>query len=73
MTKLTLTVTAGNKSRTYGALNPLLRVSYSGFAAGEDESVLSGTPSLSTTATTNSPVAGSPYSIIVTATTCLLI
>ena len=59
----TLTVTANNTNRSYGAVNPVFTASYSGFAAGDDSSVLSGSPSLTTTATTNSPVAGSPYTI----------
>src|SRR5207249_914002 len=44
------------KSRVYGQPNPLLTASYSGFVSGEDATVLSGSPALSTTATTNSPV-----------------
>jgi len=62
----TLTVTANSLTRVYGALNPPLTISYSGFVYGETSNVLSGSPSLSTTATVNSPVAGNPYPITVT-------
>lgn len=54
--KATLTVSAAPASRTYGAANPTLTPSYSGFANGETAAVLTGTPSLSTTATTTSGV-----------------
>src|SRR5207237_440890 len=64
--KAALTVTADAKSRTYGAANPTLTASYTGFVNGENQSVLSGSPSLSTTATTNDTVAGTPYPITVT-------
>src|SRR5207302_27050 len=66
VTKATLTVTADNKSRIYGAANPTLTASYDGFVNGENESVLSGSPSLSTTADASSTVTGSPYAITVT-------
>jgi len=58
-----LTVAAADASRVYGAPNPAFSVSYSGFVPGENASVLSGSPSLSTTAVSNSPVSGSPYAI----------
>jgi hypothetical protein len=58
-----LTVAAVNQTKIYGATNPVLTASYSGFVAGENASVLSGIPALSTTANTNSPAAGSPYPI----------
>jgi len=51
-----LTVKADNKTRGYGATNPPFTFTYSGFAVGDDSSVLSGSPSLSTIADTNSPV-----------------
>src|SRR5204863_205779 len=54
VTRAALTVTADNKSRVYGAANPPLTASYSGFVNGETVSALSGSPSLSTSATTNS-------------------
>jgi hypothetical protein len=50
----TLTVSAVNTSRTYGLPN-LLTVSYNGFVNSEGTNVLAGAPSLSTSATINSP------------------
>jgi len=49
-----LTVTANNVSRAHGAANPSFTASYSGFVNGDTSSVLSGAPSLTTTATTTS-------------------
>jgi hypothetical protein len=53
-----LTVTANDASRSYGVTNPVFTASYSGFVNGETNigpnSVLSGSPSLTTTATINS-------------------
>jgi hypothetical protein len=54
ITPVTLTVSANNKIRTYGLPNPPLTVSYSGFVNSEGTNVLTGTPSLNTSATTNS-------------------
>ena len=64
----TLTVTAANLSRPYGAANPTLTASYSGFASSETlaTSGVTGSPNLATTATANSPVSGSPYAITAT-------
>jgi hypothetical protein len=39
-----LTVKANNKSKTYGAPNPVLDVSFSGFKSGDNSSVLAGAP-----------------------------
>src|SRR5207244_4363312 len=64
VTQAVLSVTADNKSRVYGAANPPLTAAYSGFANGEDQSVLSGAPALSTTAISTSPAG--PYPITVT-------
>lgn len=66
VTPATVTVTANNTNQVYGAANPVFTVSYSGFVNGENTSVLSGAPSVTTTATTGSSVAGSPYTITVT-------
>ena len=54
--KATLTVTANASSRIYGAANPTFTASYSGFVNGNTSSVLSGSPSLITTATSASAV-----------------
>jgi hypothetical protein len=55
ITPATLTVTADNKSMTYGLPDPLLTATYNGFVNGEGTNVLAGAPSLSISATTNSP------------------
>jgi hypothetical protein len=55
ITPATLTVTADNKSMTYGLPNPLLTASYSGFVHSDGTNVLTGAANLSTSATTNSP------------------
>ncbi|TGU70731.1 hypothetical protein E4633_17180 [Geomonas terrae] len=60
--KEVITVTADNKNRTYGEANPQFTVTYSGFVKGDDASVLSGSPSITTNATVDSP-SGS-YSIV---------
>src|SRR5439155_1744886 len=67
VTKATLTVTADNKSRAYGAANPTFSAGYSGFKNGETlaTSGVTGSPSLTTTATPSSSVSGSPYAITV--------
>jgi hypothetical protein len=53
--RATLTVTASNASRIYGADNPAFTYTFNGFASGDSSSVVSGTPTLTTTATANSP------------------
>jgi hypothetical protein len=50
-----LTVEANNVSKVYGTANPALTASYSGFMNGDTSAVLSGSPSLTTTATAASP------------------
>jgi len=64
ITAATITVTANNKTKTYGAANPALTASYSGFVNSEDTNVLSGVLNLTTTADIDSPVG--PYTISVT-------
>jgi hypothetical protein len=61
--KATLTVTADNKSRLYGATNPTFTVSYSGFVNGDNMGDISGSPALTTAASVTSSVAGNPYPI----------
>src|SRR5439155_1057652 len=65
VTKATLTVTADDKTREYGDANPAFSASYSGFKNSETlgTSGVTGSPSLSTSATATSSVAGSPYTI----------
>jgi hypothetical protein len=63
--KAELTVTARNKSRSYGASEPAFDASIAGYVNGESQATagVSGDPSCSTPATASSDVAGSPYSI----------
>ena len=51
-----LTVTANNFTRIFNTANPAFTVSYSGFVNGDTASSLGGTLSVTTTATTSSPV-----------------
>ena len=61
--KATLIVTASNVTRPYGD-NNLLTVSYSGFAPGDSlQNSVTGSPSLTTTATQYSPVSTYPITI----------
>ena len=61
--RASLTVTANDQSKLFGAAVPTLTASYSGFVNGETSANLTTQPTLSTTATSSSPVAGSPYTI----------
>jgi hypothetical protein len=67
VTKATLTVTADNKSKVYGAPNPGLTASYSGFKNGETlaTSGVNGSPALTTTATAASPTGTYPVAAAV--------
>jgi len=58
-----LAVTAADGQRAYGSTNPVLTVNYSGFVNQDTSSVLTGSPALSTVATTNSPVGSYPILI----------
>jgi hypothetical protein len=51
-----LTVTADNKSKTYGEANPRVHRSYRGFVNGDDASDLGGTLAFDTNATASSAV-----------------
>ena len=55
-----LTVRADDKTRVYGATNPLFTVSYSGFVNGDDTGLLNGSPSLSATQTFSISVIAPP-------------
>jgi RHS repeat-associated protein len=59
--KATLTATATNVTRLYGAANPALTYSLAGFVNGDTSAVVSGSATLSTTAATTS--APGPYPI----------
>ena len=63
VSKATLTITADNKGKIVGDPNPPLTFTPTGFVNGDSASVLTGTPSLSTTATTGSPVGTYPITI----------
>src|SRR5205823_5523692 len=62
ISKVTLTVTADNKTRVYGASNPTFTASYSGFVGGQTlaTSGITGTPALNTPADVNSPIGTYP-------------
>ena len=61
--KAPLTITANNQSKVYAAALPSLTVSYSGFVNGDTSASLTTQPTVVTTATAASSVAGSPYPI----------
>jgi len=58
-----LTITADNKVKGYGTLNPALTVSYSGFVNGEGPQQLTEQPIITTLATQNSPVGQYPIMV----------
>jgi len=60
VTPAPLTITADNKTKPYGAVNPPLTVSYSGFVNKDKAAQLSTLPTVSTTATTTSPIGQYP-------------
>ena len=55
-----LTVTAADQQRAYGAANPALTYSITGFVNGDDVSVVTGAPALATTARATSDVGAYP-------------
>lgn len=63
ITKATVIATANNQTRTYGAANPTLTITYTGFANGETFSVLDVQPTTSTTAIATSLVGGYPIQV----------
>ena len=58
--KAALTITANDCTKVGGEENPELSVSYEGFVNGEDQSVLTQQPTVTTEATTDSPVGSYP-------------
>lgn len=58
-----VTVKVTNINREYGEENPKFNISYSGFVNGENESVITSTPTISTTATKTSYVGEYPIMI----------
>ncbi len=61
--KASLTITADNKVKLVGDANPALTFTPTGFVNGDSAGVLSGAPSLTTTATQSSPVGSYPITI----------
>ena len=60
VTPAALTVTAANETKAYGAANPTLTVSYSGFVNGDTAASLTTPATASTTATAASAVGTYP-------------
>jgi len=58
--KLVLTITADNQSSTYGGAIPALTVTYSGFVNGDTQASLTTEATVTTTATSASPVGAYP-------------
>ena len=58
-----LTITANNQTRVYGAANPTLGVTYTGFVYKDSVSVLSTLPVVTTSANTTSPVGVYPITV----------
>ncbi len=63
ITPATLTVTAVNQNMGYGSVVPPLTASYTGFVNGDNASSLTVQPTLSTTATSASPVGTYPITV----------
>jgi hypothetical protein len=63
VTTAPLTITANNQSKVYGAALPGLTASINGFVNGDTAASLTTGPTLTTTATAASHVAGGPYAI----------
>ncbi|MGF6929334.1 gliding motility-associated-like protein [Chitinophaga sp. W2I13] len=61
--KKSLFVNADNKQRLYGENNPALTYTYNGLVNGDDNSVVTGTPLLSTTADASSAPGGYPIQV----------
>jgi len=61
--KAVLNVTADDRTKTAGQANPTLTYSTNGFVNGDTVSAVTGTPTLSTTATQSSPVGSYPITI----------
>ncbi|MFN3404836.1 MAG: carbohydrate-binding protein [Cytophagaceae bacterium] len=58
-----LTITSDNKTKVYNTANPPLTVTYSGFVYGQNSSVLTTQPTVSTTATPTSNVGNYPITV----------
>ena len=60
---VTLTITADNKERFFGGVNPPLTASYAGFVNGETNAVLTTQPTLATLANAASPIGDYPITV----------
>src|SRR5205814_1109880 len=60
VTPAALTITAGDKAKFYGAANPALTASYTGFVNGDTTASLTTPPTVTTTATSSSGVGTYP-------------
>ncbi len=67
VTPAPLTVTANYASMFYGAAVPTLAYQITGFVNGQNSSIVTGAPTISTAASATSTVAGGPYTITITA------
>src|SRR5262249_37121901 len=63
ITPAALNITANNQTKVYGQANPALTATYAGLVNGDTAASLTPPPTVTTTATTLSPVSGSPYPI----------
>ncbi|GEM_PF-3671059 len=63
VTQATLTATANDQSRVYGEDNPELTIAYEGFVNGDDQSVFTSAPSVTTAAIATSDVGEYPISL----------
>ncbi len=63
ITAVPLAITANNQTKAYGAVPPTFTASCAGFVGSDTAASLTTPPTLSTTATAASHVAGSPYAI----------
>src|SRR5262249_20223522 len=63
ITPATLTITADNKTKTYGSANPTLTLTYSGFVSGDSAASLTTPPTVATTATAASAVGMHPITV----------
>jgi hypothetical protein len=63
VTPAPLTVSADNKTMNYATIVPILSVTYLGLVNGDNSSAITGTPSLTTTATSSSPLGTYPISV----------
>lgn len=63
ITKAPLTIAADNKTKSVGAANPPLTITYDGFTNGENETALSSAPQISSTANQASPAGAYPITV----------